>query len=102
AAGPLSYIASSNYLVVGFLSANKPRLIDLNSATVTQLTAAPTGLNRGIAVDHINGYIYNAGTTNSQVTVLATAVDILTTTVPSASAGIAYTASIDAAGSLPR
>ncbi len=72
---------------MSFLSANKPRLIDLNSATVTQLTAAPTGLNRGLAVDHINGYIYNAGTTNSQVTVLATAVDILTTTVPNASAG---------------
>jgi len=102
ASAALSYIASSNYLVVSFLSANKPRLIDLNTGTVTQLTAAPTGLNRGIAVDHINGYIYNAGTTNSQVTVLATAVDILTTTVPNASAGTAYTASIDAAGSLPR
>jgi len=102
ASAALSHIASSNYLVASFLSSSKPRLIDLNTGTVTQITAAPTGLNRGLAVDHINGYIYNAGTTNSQVTVLATAVDILTTTVPSASAGIAYTASIDTAGSLPR
>lgn len=101
-AAALSYIDSSNYLVVGFLSSSKPRLIDFNAGTVTQIAAAPTGLNRGIAVDQVNGYIYNAGTTNSQVTVLATAVDILTTTVPSASAGIAYTASIDTAGSLPR
>lgn len=101
-AAALSYITSSNYLVVSFLSASKPRLIDLNDGTVAQLTAAPTGLNRGIAVDQVNGYIYNAGTTNNQVTVLATAVDILTTTVPAASAGVAYTATIDAAGSLPR
>lgn len=101
-AAAVSYIASSNYLVVSFLSSSKPRLIDLNNGTVTQLTAAPTGLNRGIAVDQVNGYIYNAGTTNSQVTVLATAVDILTTTVPAASAGVPYTATIDAAGSLPR
>ncbi|MCY1715963.1 putative Ig domain-containing protein [Microbacterium sp. SL62] len=101
-AAALSYIDSSNYLVVGFLSASKPRLIDLNAGTVAQIAAAPTGLNRGIAVDQVNGYIYNAGTTNSQVTVLATAVDILTTTVPAASAGVPYSATIDAAGSLPR
>lgn len=101
-AAALSYITSSNYLVVSFLSASKPRLIDLNDGTVAPLTAAPTGLNRGIAVDHVNGYIYNAGTTNNQVTVLATAVDILTTTVPAASVGVPYTATIDAAGSLPR
>lgn len=101
-AGALSYIAGSNYLVVGFMGPSKPRLIDLNTGTVTQITAAPTGLNRGLAVDQTNGYIYNAGTTNSQVTVLATAVDILTTTVPNAAAGTAYTASIDAVGSLPR
>ncbi|MDQ1083572.1 MULTISPECIES: putative Ig domain-containing protein [Microbacterium] len=97
-----SYLQSSDYLVVAYMSAAKPRLIDLSDGTVTEITAAPFGLNRGITVDQVNGYIYNHGTTNNRVTVLATAPDIVTTSVPAATTGVVYSAALTTNGSTPR
>jgi hypothetical protein len=96
----LGYMPQSNIAVVTFGGPQDPVMLDLNTGATLPIDVL-TGLNRGLDVDQENEFIYVTGTTNTTLTVLAVPAEITTPTVPNGQVGTAYSATIDAQGSLP-
>lgn len=96
----VGYMPQSELVVVTFGGPIPPALVDVNAGVVTPISVV-AGLNRGLFVDQDNEFAYVAGTTNRTLTIIAVPATIVTTTLPNAPLGEAYSETIDVQGSRP-